>query len=114
MGGGVFPGKANGILHQLLSGTNLDGALAKFEIVFENLLQIEVDYRALVWFNGFTTLVNTIDPINVNINSEIRDPKHIDDWDGPTGVYFPKWSGYSLYAWDTLPNPYCNGAWKRQ
>jgi anionic cell wall polymer biosynthesis LytR-Cps2A-Psr (LCP) family protein len=112
MGGGTFPGKANTILHQLMSGTTLDGALNKFDQVIENLAQIEVDYHALIWFNGFTTLVDKVDPINVNSTREIRDGKHIDDPNGPPGVYFPKWNGYGLYAWDPLPNPYCNGAFK--
>ena len=112
MGGGVFSGKANGILRQLLTGTTLDGALGKFESVVEDLLRIEIDYRALVWFNGFTTLVDKVDPISVNVNREIRDGKLGDDPDGPPGAYFPERKGYAIYAWDPLPNPYCNGAWK--
>ena len=112
MGGGTFSGKANGILRQLMNGTSLDGALAKFELVIEYIAQIEVDYHALVWFDGFTTLVGKVDPITVNIDREIRDPKHIDDQDGPAGVYFPKWNGFALNAFNTGSNPYCNGAYK--
>jgi anionic cell wall polymer biosynthesis LytR-Cps2A-Psr (LCP) family protein len=112
MGGGVFPGKANTVLRQLLSGTTLDGALSKFEIVFEDLLRIEIDFRAIIWFNGFTTLVDKVDPITVNVTREIRDGKLGEDPDGPAGVYFPKRAGYAIYAWDPLPNPYCNGSWK--
>ncbi len=112
MGGGTFLGKANSILHQLQSGTTLDGALGKFDQVIENLAQIEVDYHALIWFNGFTTLVDKIDPIIVNSTREIRDGKHIDDPSGPHGVYFPMSSSYALYSWDLPPNPYCNGAYK--
>jgi anionic cell wall polymer biosynthesis LytR-Cps2A-Psr (LCP) family protein len=112
MGGGTFSGKANSILHQLQAGTTLDGALNKFDQVIENLAQIEVDYHALIWFNGFTTLVDKIDPVSVNSTREIRDGKAVDDPSGPHGVYFPQWNGYSLYAWDPLPNKYCNGAYK--
>lgn len=112
MGGGTFSGKANGILRQLISGTTLDGALAKFEIVIENLAQIEIDYHALIWFNGFTTLVGKVDPIIVNVTREIRDPKQVDDHDGSPGVYFPTWTGYVLNAYNTGSNPYCNGAYK--
>ena len=57
MGGGTLSGKANSILRQLMTGTTLDGALNKFDQVIENIAQIEVDYHALIWFNGFTTLV---------------------------------------------------------
>lgn len=113
--GGTFSGKANGILRLLInqSGGNVQVGLDKFEVVIEKLLGgIEIDYRALIWFSGFTTLVDKIDPVTLNINREIRDPKHMDDPSGPEGVYFPKWNGYSLYAWDPLPNPYCNGAYK--
>jgi anionic cell wall polymer biosynthesis LytR-Cps2A-Psr (LCP) family protein len=112
MGGGIFPGKANTILHQLMAGTTLDGALNKFDQVIENLLLIEVDYHALIWFNGFTTLVDKIDPVNVNSDRVIKDGKFHDDPDGTAGVYFPKWNGYALYAWDPLPNPYCDGSYK--
>jgi len=112
MGGGVFPGKANTVLRQLLSGSSLEGALSKFEFVIEDLLRIEIDYWALIWFNGFTTLIDKVDPITVNINREIRDGKLGEDPDGQPGVYFPERNGYAIYAWDPLPNPYCNGAWK--
>jgi len=111
MGGGTFSGKANGILRQLLPGNTLNVAMDKFDTVIENLLQIEIDYHALVWFNGFTTLVDKVDPIMVDSTREILDKKHIDDPFGPHGVYFPKQNNYPLYAWDPLPNKYCNGAW---
>lgn len=112
-GGGVFPGKINSILHQLRTGSaSLDQALDRFEVVIENVIQQEIDYHALLWFDGFTTLVGKIDPISVNIGRDIADPKHEDDEFGPLGVYFPKWTGYALYAFNTGSNPYCNGAYK--
>lgn len=113
MGGGTFSGRVNGILRQLRgTSTSLDQALAKFEVVIEKLLQIEIDYNALIWFNGFTSLVGKVDPITVNITREIRDPKQVDDPDGPPGVYFPLWNGFALNAWNSGSNPYCNGAYK--
>ena len=112
MGGGTFPGKANSILHQLQSGTTLDGALNKFDQVIENVAQIEIDYHALIWFNGFTTLVDKVDPINVNSERVIYDGKHVDQNGSPPGVYFPKWNGYAIYAWNTGSSKYCNGTFK--
>lgn len=113
MGGGTFSGRVNGILRQLRNtSTSLDQALAKFETVIENALQIEIDYNALIWFDGFTTLVGKVDPITVNITREIRDPKHLDDPNGPAGVYFPEWNGFALNAFNSVSQPYCNGAYK--
>lgn len=112
LGGGVFSGKANGILKQLMSGTTLDNGLAKFERVIEDLLGIEIDYHALIWFDGFTTLVSKIDPITVNSEREIRDQSHIDGTSTIPGTYFPKWNGYALYAYNTGTDLYCNGKYK--
>ena len=112
LGGGVFPGKANGILRQLTAGTTLDNGLDKFERVIEDLLGIEIDYHALIWFDGFTTLVSKIDPITVNSEREIRDQSHRDGNSTLPGVYFPVWNGYALYAMNTGSDPYCNGKYK--
>ncbi|MGI8929542.1 MAG: LCP family protein [Candidatus Limnocylindrales bacterium] len=113
MGGGTFSGKVNGILRQLVSSTgSLNGGLAAFERVIESVAQIEIDYHALIWFDGFTTLVGKIDPITVNITREIADPKHIDDPNGPAGVYFPKWNGFALNAYNSTSQFYCDGAWR--
>ncbi len=61
-GGGTL-GKVNSILRDLYvaNGSNLDGALDEFEVVVEKVLQIEIDYHALVWFDGFTELVDKVD-----------------------------------------------------
>lgn len=113
MGGGTFSGKANGILRQLVNSTGaLNSGLDAFERVIENIAQIEIDYNALIWFNGFTTLVGKVDPITVNITREIRDPKHIDDPNGPPGVYFPRWNGFAVNAFNSTSQPYCDGAYK--
>jgi anionic cell wall polymer biosynthesis LytR-Cps2A-Psr (LCP) family protein len=112
--GGTFRGKVNGIVRSyIIGGASQTVALSKFEVVIEKLLQIEIDYYALVWFNGFTELVEQVDPIYVS-TPEIRDGKLIDDHDPsmPMGVYFPASSSYSLYAWNTGSRKYCNGLWK--
>ncbi|MEX2546819.1 MAG: LCP family protein [Chloroflexota bacterium] len=113
MGGGTFSGKVNGILRTLRnSSSSLDDALNKFERVIENLLRIEIDYRALVWFNGFTTLVGKVDPVTLNIGREVIDAKHADDPNASHGVYFPKWNGYALSALNPSGRPLCNGDYK--
>ena len=59
--GGTFKGRVNAILKKFVkAGYTRDQALDKFEVVIENLLNIEIDYHALVWFGGFTTLVGKI------------------------------------------------------
>jgi anionic cell wall polymer biosynthesis LytR-Cps2A-Psr (LCP) family protein len=111
--GGVFPGKVNSILHRLRTvSANFDQALDRFEVVIENVIQQEIDYHALLWFDGFSALVDKVEPVIVNVGREIADPKHEDDEDGPPGVYFPKATTYALYAKNTGSNPYCNGAYK--
>ena len=117
MGGGLFSGKVNGILRSLITTYgSTDAGLDKMDLVLENLLQIEIDYHAIVWFGGFTTLVDRVDPIFVNIGSSVRDGKHKDlAAQGPTGVYFPVHNTYALQAWNPSSYsgaPYCNGAWK--
>ncbi len=111
--GGTFSGRINGILKQLRTTSgDLNEALQRFERVIERLLLIEIDYHVLLWFGGFTTLVDKVDPISVNSRRAIEDPGVVDDPNGPPGAYFPEASGYSLYSWNPASNPYCNGAWK--
>lgn len=112
--GGTFKGKINTIVRQFMfSGYTLSQALARFEGVIENLLHIEIDYYAVVWFNGFTTLVGKVDPIYVK-TAEIRDGKIMDDRDKslPKGAYFPASSSYSLFDYNQSGRPLCNGLWK--
>ncbi|MEX2546810.1 MAG: LCP family protein [Chloroflexota bacterium] len=113
-----FSGRVNAILKQLKKGTTTAAALAKFEIVIEKLLgtpanPIEIDYHALITFNGFHALVDVVDPITVNITKTIKDSKY---WDDPTkikGVYFPVATNYQLYAWQPgAPSQLCNGLWR--
>ena len=115
-GGGTWSGKVNGIVRQYLNaGYSSQAALNEFEKDVENALGITIDYNAVVWFGGLTTLVGRIDPIYVN-TAEIRDGKLIDDHaqGQPQGVYFPSASSYPLYDFNYSANgrAYCNGAWR--
>jgi len=117
LGGGTYMGKINGMVKSFIKqGLSRDAALDRFEIVLEDLLRIEIDYRVVLWFGGMTTLVAEIDPISVNIPKVIQDSKIIDDHD-PTqrqGVYFPVATGYQLWATNESANGrvYCNGNWR--
>ena len=101
MGGGTFPGKANSILHQLQAGTTLDGALDKFDQVIENIAHIEIDYHALIWFNGFTTLVDKIDPVNVNSTRVSGTASTLTTRMARTASISRSGTAMPLYAWDT-------------
>ena len=113
--GGTFSGRANAVLETLARGRTVDQALAKFKVVIEQLLQIEIDYYALVKFNGFNQLVQEVEPVPVDISRQIRDTKFWDDPTKPSGVYFPAANNYNLWAWQPNSNPpLCNGLWKTQ
>jgi hypothetical protein len=72
--------------------------LASFEYVIEKLLDIEIDYYALVTFNGFNNLVEQVEPVSLN-TKQVKDKKFWDDPLLPRGVYFPAMTNYQLYAW---------------
>jgi anionic cell wall polymer biosynthesis LytR-Cps2A-Psr (LCP) family protein len=113
--GGTFPGRANAVLETLARGRTVDQALAQFEVVIEQALQIEIDYYAMVKFDGFNNLVQEIEPVSVDNSRPIRDPKFWDDPAKPSGVYFPAASNYKLWAWQPGANPpLCNGLWRNQ
>jgi anionic cell wall polymer biosynthesis LytR-Cps2A-Psr (LCP) family protein len=98
----LFKGRINTIARQI--------GLSNFTIVIETLLNIEIDYYALVSFGGFDALVNVVDPISVNISQRIKDTRY---WDDSTsrGIYFPAASNYPLYA--NADSVGCNGKWKK-
>src|SRR6188472_2486591 len=55
LGGGTYVGKINGMVKSFIKSGNTQAvALNKFELVIENLLQIEIDYRVVLWFGGLT------------------------------------------------------------
>lgn len=109
--GGNFSGRVNAILKQLVKSTgSVPAGLGKFEIVIENLLQIEIDYYALIKFRGFDALVDVVDPIYINNDQTIKDSRFWDDPRFIKGVYFPAGANYQLNAW---PNgPFCTGQWR--
>ncbi len=114
--GGTWSGKVNGIVRQYLNaGYSPQAALNEFEKDVEYALGITIDYNAIVWFGGLTTLVGKVDPIIVS-TPEIRDSKLIDDHapNQPQGVYFPSSGSWSLYDYNYTANgrAYCNGAWR--
>jgi anionic cell wall polymer biosynthesis LytR-Cps2A-Psr (LCP) family protein len=116
-GGGTFKGRVNAILKKLRTqyGSN-EVALQKFEEAIENLLQIPIDYHALVTFSGFHAMVDAVDPISIDYTKEIRDTKYEDDPNPnrPNGVYFPpNQTNYQLYAYQpNEPSSLCNGLWR--
>lgn len=112
--GGTFSARINAILKALRDGRTPAQALAKFEEVIEHLLQIEIDYHALVKFPGFQQLVDEIDPVTMDITRPIADSRFWDDPNQPSGVYFPAATNYDLYAWQPGANPLCNGLWRFQ
>ena len=73
----TFSPRVNAILKSLVSssGGNIEAGMDKFDQVIESLLQIEIDYHALITFKGFDQLVDVVDPIYVNNTQNIRDPK---------------------------------------
>ena len=117
MGGGMYKGKINGMVKSFIkSGLGRDAALNKFELVIEDLLKIEIDFRVVLWFGGMTTLTAEIDPISVTIPNAFKDSKIIDDHDPsqPKGSYWPAATNYLLWATNESANgrTYCNGKWR--
>ena len=113
--GTLFKGRVNAILKQLKRQYgSTEVALDKFEIVIEKLLDIQIDYHALITFRGFNALVDVADPITVSdTHGPIKDKKFWDDANRLSGVYFPAASTYPLYASDpNTADGLCNGLWR--
>jgi LCP family protein required for cell wall assembly len=96
-----FKGRINTIARQV--------GLDNFTYVVEKLLNIEIDYYALVSFSGFDALVNVVDPVSVDISRPIKDRTY---WDDSTsrGIYFPAATDYPVFS--NSDAPACTGAWK--
>ena len=96
-----FKGRINTIARQV--------GLDDFTYVVEKLLNIEIDYYALVSFSGFDALVNVVDPVSVDIPRPIKDRTY---WDDSTsrGIYFPAATDYPVFS--NSDAPACNGDWK--
>jgi anionic cell wall polymer biosynthesis LytR-Cps2A-Psr (LCP) family protein len=112
--GTTFAGKVNGIVKHLRRSVSSDqAALQQFEYVIEKLLNIEIDYYALIKFDGFNDLVEQVEPVTIN-TQQIKDNKFWDDPDLPKGLYVPAMTNYQLYAWQPsylASNGLCNGLW---
>jgi len=101
-GGGYYKGRVNTLARQM--------GLPAFADLIGRVLQIQIDYYALVSFGGFDRLVDVVDPITVNNPRTIKDSRFWDDPTKKSGVYFPALSSYTLNAW---PNgPLCNGLYR--
>ncbi len=104
-----FKGRINTILKKLKSNDTVEHALVELEFVIEELLQIPIDYHALITFSGFHAMVDVIDPISIN-TKEIKDTGYWDDPNRPKGVYFPARTDYQLWTWQpNEPSNLCNG-----
>ena len=113
--GGTFRGRVNTILKQLRQGANSDeAAVAKFQDVIAHLLDVEIDYHALITFTGFQALVSNVDSITVSSTlGPIKDAKFWDDPNKQRGVYFPAAQDYTLYAANPdTADGLCNGLWR--
>jgi hypothetical protein len=120
---GTIFGKVNSILRYYYdaNGSNLSIALSKFEQLVEYNLGIEIDYYALIWFDGFTTLVDEVDGgargIYLNVNNPIYDYSfHDKPGTQNPGVYFPEATNYRLQAWNPSTQtgtPYCDGTFQQ-
>lgn len=103
--GGTFKGKINSLARQM--------GLASFEYVIEKLLNIEIDYYALIKFDAFNDLVEQVEPVSIN-TQQVKDKRFWDDPKLPKGLYVPAMTNYQLYAWQPsylASNGLCNGLW---
>lgn len=111
-----FTPRVNGILKLLRKGHTNAQAFSMFEQVIENELGLPagtIDYYALITFDGFDALVENVQPITLNIDHTIADPKFWDNPHLPPGVYFPAQNNYQLYAWQQgVDPPLCDSLWK--
>jgi LCP family protein required for cell wall assembly len=108
--GTTYSPRVNAILKSLVRQYGQTVGFQRFEYTLEQLLGVQIDYYALVTFDGFERLVDEVDPIVINNPQNIRDTKFQDDPNKLKGVYFPPSSTYTLNA---LPDgPLCNGLWR--
>jgi len=108
--GTTYSPRVNAILKSLVNQYGQAAGFQRFEYTLEQLLGVQIDYYALITFDGFERLVDEVDPIVINNTQTIKDSKFQDDPDKLAGVYFPQSSTYQLFA---LPDgPLCNGLWR--
>jgi len=108
--GTTYSPRVNAILKSLVKQYGQTVGFQRFEYTLEQLLGVQIDYYALVTFDGFERLVDEVDPIVINNGQNIRDTKFQDDPNKLKGVYFPIDSTYTLFA--KPDGPLCNGLWR--
>lgn len=95
LGGGTYSGRINSLLGKYKAQYGRNGALLKMRDVVAHLLGVEIDYVAILRFEGFERMMGELGSIRVTTRAA-RDPKL---WDSdPTGVLFPAASNWELYA----------------
>lgn len=104
----MYNGRVNSIYAYYKKTLGKAAALAKVDTVVEHNLRIEIDYHALIRFNGFRRLIDEVKGLSIDISSEIRDPKFWDDPNKPRGIFFPQASGWPLKG----TSPMCNGLYR--
>jgi len=114
--GGTFKAKINGLFkyYKKQSGGDRDTAMAKFERTIEHVLKIQIDYHALIRFDGFDALVDEVGGVPTAIPSEIRDTGYIDKPGWPKGARFLVNDGALLRGADAARcyGPYPRGEWQ--
>ena len=93
----TYTGRVNTILKTLKSGDTVEHALTEFEFVIEELLQIKIDYHALITFAGFHAMVDVIDPISIDYEGNPRQ-QVLGRPEQAQGRLLPGSSNYELWA----------------
>ena len=91
----------------LKGSASMQAALPLVQKAIANLLKIEIDYHALVRFDGVEALVDEVDGVTVRIDKAWFDPKHPPT--DPPGSYFPQSTAWELRGTSA---PQCRG-WYR-
>jgi LCP family protein required for cell wall assembly len=112
-GGGTFSDRINALLKYYRRQNGLKGpvsmklALPKVQAAIAYILRIQIDYYALIRFDGVEELVDEVGGVTVRIDKAWFDPKHPPT--DPPGSYFPQSTAWQLYGAST---PQCRG-WYR-
>jgi anionic cell wall polymer biosynthesis LytR-Cps2A-Psr (LCP) family protein len=118
--GSTFKDRINALLKSYRRQTGLKGsasmqqALPQLKAAIAYILRIEIDYYALIRFDGVEALVDEVDGVTVRIDKAWFDPKHPPT--DPPGSYFPQSTAWELRGTSA---PQCrgwyrNGAYKGQ
>lgn len=112
-GGGTWSDRINALLKYYRRQTGLKGsasmqlALPKLQTAIAYILKIQIDYYALIRFDGVDQLVDEVNGVTVHINNSWFDPKHPPS--DPPGSYWPQSSAWGLFGTSV---PQCRG-WYR-